>query len=73
MLRNNQLSCGNCQHYRAETWGDNFNEPRVTEESCALLKWEHEEPVPSPVTTCIDFEFAVAEIEDPIDLNFEEF
>lgn len=64
-----QLSCGNCQHYSSEPLSDDYK----AEEWCTLLKWEFEEPVPSPVTTCELFEFAVAEIEYPVDLNFEEF
>ena len=69
------LSCANCQHYKSETWGDDWNEPRETEESCEKRQWAFEEPSPSPVTTCKLFDFAVP--DEPIDfdavLDIEEF
>jgi hypothetical protein len=70
-LATQTLSCANCQHYSAQSWGDGWNEPRETQESCTKSQWEFEEPSPSPVTGCELFEFAIADeyVEEIIDLD----
>lgn len=71
MTTTQALSCANCQHHKSETSGDGFIDEQVTEEWCSKQQWEFEEPIPSPVTSCELFEFAIADeyVEETIDLD----
>ena len=38
------INCQTCKYISSVTYGDNYNEPRVTEEFCDKGFWEYEDP-----------------------------